>query len=102
MHRTPPRAALSPYTTLFRSNAVAAADFCVVREGGNGGIRVRESAPSEGEGLAEDQPVADFRDVLLPFQQVEIPVSVRRIAVEHQIGRASCRVRGWILGASVA
>src|SRR3546814_14902250 len=45
---------------------------------------VCRSAPSRGEGLAEDQRIADLRHVLLSFQQIEIPVAILRVAIEHR------------------
>src|SRR3546814_9222265 len=52
-------------------DAVAAADFRIVGKRRNGGLRVRR-APSRGEGLAEDQHVAELGDVFLFLEQVEI------------------------------
>src|SRR3546814_11007372 len=49
----------------------------------NGGLRVRR-APSRGEGLAEDQHVAELGDVFLFLEQVEIPAAVGGIAIEHR------------------
>src|SRR3546814_20501652 len=49
----------------------------------NGGLRVRR-APSRGEGLAEDQHVAELGDVVLFLEQVEIPAAVGGIAIEHR------------------
>src|SRR5690606_23074113 len=64
------RAGLDRGDDLALRHAVAAADLCVVGKGCNGGIRVREGAPSHREGLAEDQPVADPGHVLLLLEQV--------------------------------
>src|SRR3546814_20568663 len=109
MIRRPPRSTrtdtLFPYTTLFRSradriqrrraainagnhlgfgNAVTAANLRILGERCNGGIRVCRSAPSRGEGLAEDQRIADLRPVLLSFQQIDIPVAILRVAIAHR------------------
>src|SRR3546814_5159837 len=46
------------------------------------------SATSRGEGLAEDQRIADLRHVLLSFQQIEIPVAILRVAIEHRAHNA--------------
>src|SRR5690606_14950355 len=65
--------------------AVATADFGIVRKGGNGWARVRERTPRR-KGLSEDQRFADIGDILAFPQEVEIPVAVRRIAIEHGAG----------------
>src|SRR3546814_15997676 len=65
-------------------DAVAAADFRIVGKRRNGGLRVRR-APSRGEGLAEDQHVAELGDVFL-FLRSE----------ERRVGKAcvsTCRSR---------
>src|SRR3546814_21128041 len=64
-------------------DAVAAADCRIVGKRRNGGLRVR-GAPSRGEGLAEDQHVAELGDVFLFLEQVEIPAAVGGIAIEHR------------------
>src|SRR3546814_11563216 len=64
-------------------DAVAAADFRLVGKRRNGGLRVRR-APSRGEGLAEDQHVAELGDVLLFLEPVEIPDAVGGFAIEHR------------------
>src|SRR3546814_564446 len=69
-------------------NAVAAANLRIVGERCNGSIRVCRSASSRGEGLAEDQRIADLRHVLLSFQQIEIPVAILRVAIEHRAHNA--------------
>src|SRR3546814_2052601 len=69
-------------------NAVTAANLRILGERCNGGIRVCRSAPSRGEGLAEDQRIADLRHVLLSFQQIEIPVAILRVAIEHRAHNA--------------
>ena len=63
-------------------HAVAAANLGIVRERRNGRLRVQR-APSLGEGLSEDQHVANIRDIFLAFEQVEIPAAIDGIAIEH-------------------
>ena len=64
------------------TNAVAAADLCVIGQGCNGRHRVQRG-PSL-VGLAEDQRVAHVGDVDLLFLQVVEPSAVGGFAVEHR------------------
>ena len=65
------------------ADAVAAADFRIVGKRRNGCLRVRLPTPG-GEGLTEDQGVADGAHILTAFQQVEIPAAVGGIAIEDR------------------
>src|SRR3546814_17624385 len=64
-------------------DAVAAADFRIVGKRRSGRLRVRRAA-SRGEGLAEDQELAEVGHILLLLEQVEIPAAVGGVAIEHR------------------
>jgi hypothetical protein len=64
------------------ADAVAAADFRIIRQCRNGRHRVQRRSPLIG--LAEDQRVAHLRDVGLLLLEVVEPGAVARLAVEHR------------------
>ncbi len=73
------------------SAAVAAlsdnAEIC----GCNGGIRVQQRTPQcagRHEGLTKDQRLPNGGHILTLFEQVEVPITVRRIAIEHRADNA--------------
>ncbi len=81
------RAAEDAADDLALGNAVATADLGRIREGGNGGVRV-QLRPSRREGLTEDQCLPYPGNVFLRPEQVEIPVAVGGLAIEHRADHA--------------
>ncbi len=65
------------------ADAVAAAHFRIIGKRRNGGLRVR-LPPSRGKGLAKNQRIADLGHVFGSLEQIEIPVAVGGIAIEHR------------------
>ena len=64
------------------ADAVAATDFCIIRQGCNGRHRVQGGTALIG--LAEDQRVAHLPRIGALADHVEEPRAVRSFAIEHR------------------
>ena len=72
------------------ADAVAAADFRIVRETRDQRHRIERRAAALIR-LTEDQRIVHLGDVRALLQQVEVPGAVGRIAVKHRADDAGCR-----------